>query len=279
MPHPTPQKSRSLTPLLARALLGMVTAAVMTTYALPALAQTPIPFTPQVDIPGTTLTAQSPYPVQSETFLGQVIVGLYRYGVWLTITAAIFACMVGGLLWMMAGGNASRVDTAKRMIFSSLFGMVLAFTSYLILQGINPRLLELKLPEIRPPSVEKIAYGCCLDADRVWRTTQLDTVSLKCPATPDYPTPSDPATGDREGLCLPCCICQRNGVRACLGQISPTGCEKLDDNVLFSAGNIELTTDLFSDYQNCYSDTRGQSCGAYRAWCEQGGGSVSGADP
>ncbi len=49
--------------------------------------------------------------------------------------------IVGGLLWLTAGGAADRVSTAKSFIESSLVGLVIALTSFLILYAINPNLV------------------------------------------------------------------------------------------------------------------------------------------
>ena len=170
-----------------------------------------ITFTPQTEIPGSGLTAQVAKTIdQPETFIGGVIVGVYRYGVWLTITAAIFATMLGGLLWMLAGGNASRVDTAKRLIGSSLFGLVLAFTSYLILQGINPRLLELKLPVLPKVQLEEATLICCKDpvvagTPQTYHTEQ--DISAKESTETKCRDGSDAVVGVAGACAATCCVC------------------------------------------------------------------------
>lgn len=177
-----------------------------------------ISFTPQVDIPGANLPPLEPKPIDPETFLGNVIVGVYHYGVWLTITAAIFATMLGGLLWLLAGGNASRVDTAKRLITSSIFGLVIAFTSYLILQGINPRLLELKLPTIQSTALEGVICCKVINAQTpTYRRVPSVGANAKCdPAV--YREEPEPMVMCNAGF-GGCCICTSPS-----NQYETTGC-------------------------------------------------------
>ncbi len=65
----------------------------------------------------------------------------------LIVVAGVIAVVVGGYLYMTAGGNGGQVETAKTWIKSALFGIVLALASYLILNTINPQLAsELQNP-------------------------------------------------------------------------------------------------------------------------------------
>lgn len=139
----------------------------------PAVQKTPIIYTPQVPLPGDSEEAralQSAKPV-SENLLGQYIVTIYRFGMWLAITLAIFMTMVGGFLWTIAGGNPSRVENAKSYITAALTGLIVALTSYLILQTVNPDLVIIRsLKEVQrftnlaaAPSPTTLAgsnYGC-----------------------------------------------------------------------------------------------------------------------
>jgi hypothetical protein len=62
------------------------------------------------------------------------------------ITAVMM--MVGGFQYLTAGGDKSKVDAGKERIKNALVGMVLALSSFLILNTINPDLLVFKVPEI-----------------------------------------------------------------------------------------------------------------------------------
>lgn len=112
-------------------------------------AATPLYYSPQVPIPGTSEQAKaiaSRQPVTAN-LLGQYVVAIYRFGIWLSIFLTIFMMMVGGFLWTIAGGNPSRVENAKSYITSALTGLVVALTSFVLLQTVNPRLVELSIPQ------------------------------------------------------------------------------------------------------------------------------------
>jgi hypothetical protein len=61
--------------------------------------------------------------------------------------------MIGGLLYLTAGGSPERVGNAKSYIGNALIGLVLLLTSYVVLQTINPQLVQFSrftIPLIRP---------------------------------------------------------------------------------------------------------------------------------
>ena len=63
-------------------------------------------FKPQVDIPGAGSLA-------GDNVFVKYLVALYRYGVWLAAGLAVIMIMIGGFVWMTAGGSAERVGSAK----------------------------------------------------------------------------------------------------------------------------------------------------------------------
>lgn len=81
--------------------------------------------------------------------LGEYIAGLYRYSIVLAGILAGIMVTVGGLKWLMAAGNASIIESAKKTIFGALVGLILVFTSYIILNTVNPQLVSLKVPTTR----------------------------------------------------------------------------------------------------------------------------------
>ncbi|MDD5110343.1 MAG: hypothetical protein PHI63_03960 [Patescibacteria group bacterium] len=120
-------------------------------------------FNAQVTIPGSDTNAQ-PFQAGKSTpvtnnLLGQYIVTVYRFGIWLAIFLAIVMTMVGGFMWTLAGGNPSRVTEAKNYIGSAMTGLVVALTSFLLLQTINPRLITIGLPDLANAELSDV--GCC----------------------------------------------------------------------------------------------------------------------
>tara|TARA_B100000315_G_C14483423_1_gene544018 strand:+ start:308 stop:757 length:450 start_codon:yes stop_codon:yes gene_type:complete len=62
--------------------------------------------------------------------------------------AAFFMIVTGGFQYLTSAGNPTSMGDAKDRIFNAVLGLILIFTSYLILQVINPDLLLLKLPTL-----------------------------------------------------------------------------------------------------------------------------------
>lgn len=77
-------------------------------------------------------------------FIAEYLSAIYK---WLVGAAAVFATimmMVGGVQYMLAGGNAAGIDQAKGKITNALTGVVLLLASYLILYTVNPQLTIFK---------------------------------------------------------------------------------------------------------------------------------------
>jgi hypothetical protein len=97
--------------------------------------------------------------------VAQYIQGVYKYAVGTVGIVAAIVLMYGGVIWLTAGGNSSRVDEAKSWIGAALTGLVLTMTSYLLLSTINPELVDFTIHKV--PAVEKLAdgdsqLGCCM---------------------------------------------------------------------------------------------------------------------
>lgn len=80
--------------------------------------------------------------------LGTYIAGFYRYFSGVIGLLATVIVMWGGIKWITAGGNASRVSDAKDTIYSALIAILLTLGSFVLLRAINPQLLDLSLPSI-----------------------------------------------------------------------------------------------------------------------------------
>ncbi len=98
-----------------------------------------------------------PVPATLEISLGglnevtdpaQYISKLYEWTISVTGILAGIMIMVGGLLYLTAGGSPERVANAKDFIGNALIGLILALSSYFLLQTVNPALLDLKFPKV-----------------------------------------------------------------------------------------------------------------------------------
>src|SRR5665811_1012152 len=88
-------------------------------------------FTPQVDIPGGVSGPTSVGTNGQSTLLGEYIVGIYDYSFAIAGILAAIVLMGGGVLWLVSGGNQSKVSKAKDIIGGSLIGLGILFTCLL----------------------------------------------------------------------------------------------------------------------------------------------------
>lgn len=79
----------------------------------------------------------------SNNWLAKYIQALYEYGIGIIGILAVITMMIGGIVWVTAAGNAERVSEAKKWIGGSLMGVLIALTSYVVLNMVNPALTEL----------------------------------------------------------------------------------------------------------------------------------------
>lgn len=56
--------------------------------------------------------------------------------------SALFGIVTGGVLYMFSGTSLTKVENARKWIWNSIFGIVLAAVSYLLLNTINPDLVK-----------------------------------------------------------------------------------------------------------------------------------------
>lgn len=84
--------------------------------------------------------------------LNECINKLYRFAIAFGSVIAVFFIVIGGYIYMNAGGNQESVDKAKSILESSITGLVILFGIYILLKGLNPQLL--RIPSIQPPTVQ-----------------------------------------------------------------------------------------------------------------------------
>jgi hypothetical protein len=77
-------------------------------------------------------------------WIAQYISGLYKYGFSIAGILATIMLMAAGLLWTVSAGDASRITQAKNMMVGSITGLIILGASYLILQQVNPELVNLQ---------------------------------------------------------------------------------------------------------------------------------------
>lgn len=119
----------------------------------------------QVKIPGLDEIAKK-YPASCETSAGGqtnceipwiaiYIKAIYNYMLIIGGIVAVIALMIGGIIWLVSAGNASRISEAKSWITGSITGVTILLTSYILLYQINPELVNLKPLKLR--SIDPVA--------------------------------------------------------------------------------------------------------------------------
>ncbi|PIW36995.1 MAG: hypothetical protein COW24_02425 [Candidatus Kerfeldbacteria bacterium CG15_BIG_FIL_POST_REV_8_21_14_020_45_12] len=82
------------------------------------------------------------------TDLVDYIVTLYQFLISAIGIIAAVMIMISGLRWAAAAGNAEQIGVAKEGVTNALIGLILALTSYTILNALNPSLTTLTLDEV-----------------------------------------------------------------------------------------------------------------------------------
>lgn len=162
-------------------LLGMLLSAAASS-AMPASAQTTpsnpqggmvktAPIVTEVIVPGTEdVVAASEIEgriggwfVGKVSDLAQYLELIYNFVIGFAGLLAASIMMVGGFQYLTAGGDQGKVTAAKGRIANALIGLVLALSAYLLLNTINPALVNLKTPTVGSVATELTLIPWCED--------------------------------------------------------------------------------------------------------------------
>lgn len=148
-------------------MLGLGTIWLIPTETLAAdTTTTPIIYKPQIPIPGKLDSGKydfsnpNGFSFKDETTtapLAEYIRWVYKYLIGIVGIMATVMLMFGGFRWIMGAADSGAISEAKSTIASSLVGLTLVVTSYLILATVNPALVNVKPREIASVG----ALGCC----------------------------------------------------------------------------------------------------------------------
>jgi hypothetical protein len=83
------------------------------------------------------------------TNIAEYIKNLYKYALYALVPIAIIIIIYAGIIWILAGGNISKIKEAKKYISSAVLGLFIALLSYVILSFVG-------ITELKPPSAEYI---------------------------------------------------------------------------------------------------------------------------
>lgn len=91
------------------------------------------------------LLAQTNPCTQKPANLGRCVNQIYVWSLGIASLLALLMMVLGSYYYMTSQGNAEQAGKGKDMIIQSLMGIVLLFAAYLLLNTINPDLVNLKL--------------------------------------------------------------------------------------------------------------------------------------
>ena len=75
----------------------------------------------------------------------EMILAIYKFGIWTVGIAGLFMLTIGGFWYMTSAGNNATAETAKKIIWDALLGIVAALAAYLIMYVINPDLTRINI--------------------------------------------------------------------------------------------------------------------------------------
>jgi len=208
--------------------------------------------------------------VCSIAWIGEYIAAIYKYAIGIVGILAAVVLMIGGVMWIIAGGSATMIGEAKAWIGASLTGLVIALCSYLILFQINPALTvfaPLGITQVAKAPEAPIAGGC------QWGEKDVLSCSSGYDETSDI---SKCPTGGKpfEQFCC------------CPTTISVGGCSSTDTGYC-AANNFSNWGDLASkasavcmgeSSNQCVCNTDTYSCGPMQIHLFSGGVIVNGVD-
>ena len=124
-------------------------------------------FTPNISIPGSEFKKGVTMQVEGN-LVGEYIAALYKFFVGIAGILAVVMITFGGVLWLFSGGSAEKIGKAKEIIFGAVIGLGLALGSYMLLNIINPRLVDFSKIIIDPISRLELSIhsGCCYMTDK-----------------------------------------------------------------------------------------------------------------
>jgi len=186
-----------------------------------------IKFTPQVQVSDYTFDAKD----AGTGNIARYVRAIYKYAIGIVGILAAVVLMVGGVMWIVAGGNATAIGEAKSWIGASLAGLLLALLSYLILATINPALVDLKTTAIK--KVEETTTGCCIYSSTAGQVA-YNITNLEC--------------SNNKGSFYKDKFAQNN---KCITESERVGCCV----VSFKTGTISLT-----DNKYCYKNFKSSEC-------------------
>lgn len=125
--------------------IGLIAWAMLSSVAQAQTSQssggsTTLNFIPELPFPGFSSS-----PADS-SLLAHYIRALFVYFIWVVGILAVFMIIYAGVKWISAAGNPGRIKDARETLNNAVIGVIIALTSFLLLNIINPKLTQLNVP-------------------------------------------------------------------------------------------------------------------------------------
>jgi hypothetical protein len=127
-------------------------------------------FYPELDIPGVFEGKQD----ADSTLLGRYVQAIFIYFIWVVGIIATVMVVYGGIKWVSAAGNPGQIKDARDIIDNAVIGVIVALTSVVLLNIINPKLTSFALP-----SFTKINKALGGSASHVCTSAELSALLAK----------------------------------------------------------------------------------------------------
>jgi len=94
--------------------------------------------------------------------IGTFIKSMYKYTIWVASILAAAMLIVAGFQWAASGGGSDAINSAKNKIAGAISGLILLALSYVILNTVNPYLVNFRLPQIWLVNDQGFANYCSI---------------------------------------------------------------------------------------------------------------------
>lgn len=91
--------------------------------------------------------------LSDDATLSDLAVYIFNFSLILAGIGAFASLIYGGFIYLTSTGSPTKQNDAKAWIFGGIFGLILIFSSFLILKEINPEFLKLTSPELSKPEL------------------------------------------------------------------------------------------------------------------------------
>lgn len=97
------------------------------------------------------------FPCAGDVNLGKCIADIYNWSLTIVGIIAFVQILFAGVMILTAAGNATKISEARRKISNAILGIIILFSSWLILNTINPDLVggTLNLPVFEERTLER----------------------------------------------------------------------------------------------------------------------------